>query len=874
MKTRYLVVLSALSLLFANFFIGTLKADLIRAQPSEAPLQSADLSPVGQVGGQAYDISVTGQYAYVGSGPSFSIYDISDPTQPERVGYAMLPDKVLGVHVVGDYAYLVTEGYFYVLSIADKNHPSVVGECVITGTGQGLDVVGNYAYVVTWSVGLQTISLADPANPAVVDMDSFYYGRKVRVSDGHVYVASNGGLYIFSLADPANPSQVGTYTPTDGSAVWDVRIVGQYAYAVGDDWLWVLDVSNPATPTLDGSTDELDFASGLTLDGSYAYVVGYLGDFFVVSIATPSTPTVLHSSEQPGNLGTSCAVSGDILYLANNAGLVVLSLTNPTAPILVRVAGRPGEAQEVVVRSGYAYVLTETDETHDYVDIFSLADPANPTWQGEWHRDMWALTAIHLNGDYLYVAYAHRQDGTSFFDEVGVQILSLTDPLHPGEVGRIALEIGSGSPIITALFVSGDYLYVANGHDIKIVSVANQSSPTLSATYTAGVDEPMDIHIAGQYAYVIDDWDTSTGRPARLKVLSLANPTAPVAVGSYDAPGHAYSVFAVGGYAYVTDRTNGLLVIDISDPTSPTQVGSYNTSGQAENLYVLGDYAFVADGTAGLRLISVADPANPTELDYYDTGVSGDVFVDDQYAYLADRTSGLVVLSYETPVISGRVTDADSNPLAGVVIDAGGTYSATTDGTGAYTLTVPSGQYTLSPATLGYFWEPPSRAVFVAGNMTGQDFVGRNIIKSGERGGNALAAAYGELITYTIHVVYPQDGDYFLYDLIPTTTTYISGSLSAPTGVIYDAAAEVITGPLTLTASISQTIIFRVQVAITGTAQVAPPVVNRACIYPASRTMTECQWSNEVAYPTYQATVYLPLVMSDAESVIRRLLSK
>jgi len=219
------------------------------------------------------------------------------------------------------------------------------------------------------------------------------------------------------------------------------------------------------------------------------------------------------------------------------------------------------------------------------------------------------------------------------------------------------------------------------------------------------------------------------------------------------------------------------------------------------------------------------------------------------------------VLSYEAPVISGRVTDANATPLSGVVINAGGTYSATTDGSGVYTLTVPAGQYMLAPATPGYFWEPPSRTVSAAGNVAGQDFVGRNIVKSGERSGSAPAVAYGEQITYTVHVVYPQDGVRVLYDPLPTTTTYISNSLSAPPGVMYDAAAQALTGPLTLTAGVSQTIVFRVRVAITGTAQLAPPVVNRACVYPAGGTTAECQWSNEVNYPTYRAAVYLPLVV-------------
>jgi len=238
-------------------------------------------------------------------------------------------------------------------------------------------------------------------------------------------------------------------------------------------------------------------------------------------------------------------------------------------------------------------------------------------------------------------------------------------------------------------------------------------------------------------------------------------------VGSYDTPGYAHTVFKTGNYAYITDSSDGLLIVDVSNPTTPIQVGNYNTPGQAEHVYVWNSYAFVADGTDGLRMVSVADPTTPTEIDYYDTGVSSATFADDQFVYLADRMSGLVLLTYETPIISGQVVDADNNPLANIRISAGETYSATTASNGVYTMTVPAGSYTLTPLTTGYLWEPSTRTVVAAGNVGDQDFTGRNIVKSGTRSGTDPAVAYGETITYTIHVVYPQDGTRIFYDPSP-----------------------------------------------------------------------------------------------------------
>ncbi|MBN1660529.1 MAG: carboxypeptidase regulatory-like domain-containing protein [Anaerolineae bacterium] len=73
--------------------------------------------------------------------------------------------------------------------------------------------------------------------------------------------------------------------------------------------------------------------------------------------------------------------------------------------------------------------------------------------------------------------------------------------------------------------------------------------------------------------------------------------------------------------------------------------------------------------------------------------------------------------------ISGRVSDVDDNPMAGVTISVTGGYSVTTDVLGTYTLTnLISGTYTLTPMLEGYVLEPITRTVHVPPNATGQDF--------------------------------------------------------------------------------------------------------------------------------------------------------
>ncbi len=206
--------------------------------------------------------------------------------------------------------------------------------------------------------------------------------------------------------------------------------------------------------------------------------------------------------------------------------------------------------------------------------------------------------------------------------------------------------------------------------------------------------------------------------------------------------------------------------------------------------------------------------------------------------------------------VRGRVTDAYGEPLAGIVVSAGGAWRAITDAGGGYTLTLPAGAFAFGPTSAGYFWQPAQRSVAVPPDAAGQDFRGRRIRKQ------AMPAigpvTYGEALTYTVNIVWPTSDTFFIYDAVPTHTTYIPGSLtkSSPWDTVaYDPATNVISG------TVSQgTVTFAVHVAVTGTVSAAPIIANRACLRPLGSAETACEWSEEVRHFTYVWSLYLPVI--------------
>jgi hypothetical protein len=103
--------------------------------------------------------------------------------------------------------------------------------------------------------------------------------------------------------------------------------VGDYAYVADTEGLHVLEISNPANPTLAGSYETREHVNGVHVAGDYAYIAA-TGGLRVLDVSDHSKPTLASSYDTPGP-AMDVHVEGDYAYVAvEETGLLVFDISD------------------------------------------------------------------------------------------------------------------------------------------------------------------------------------------------------------------------------------------------------------------------------------------------------------------------------------------------------------------------------------------------------------------------------------------------------------------------------------------------------------------------------------------------------------------
>jgi len=253
----------------------------------------------------AEGVTVSGNLAYVASGGKMGlqIFNITNSSNPLRIGYGVQRFDARRVTVSGNLAYVAAGGDgLKIIDIADSEHPRLIGTSMDVIAG-GVSVSGNMAYVASTTLGLRIIDVSNSSAPFLKGSIGGFWepeafsAQGISVIGNLAYVAAGGdGLKIINVTDISKPLLIGSLG-LEGFYANEVSVSGNLAYVSTGKGLKIIDVSSSNAPLIVGELTGLS-ASSTALQSNKAYCIGY-ASFDILDV----TNYQLTGTPQPDDVG-------------------------------------------------------------------------------------------------------------------------------------------------------------------------------------------------------------------------------------------------------------------------------------------------------------------------------------------------------------------------------------------------------------------------------------------------------------------------------------------------------------------------------------------------------------------------------------------
>lgn len=329
-----------------------------------------------------------------------------------------------------------------------------------------------------------SVTLAD--SPATWQLPSVYgsYNITGSVAGNCVFVAAISGttyafvgyatgMAIVNISNPASPTLAGTFATS--AAVTGVYVSGTNAYiatAITTAQLKIVNVSTPASPTQTGTLAVGDSAAAtdIFVSGNYAYLVKKAAsgasanrEFNIIDVTVPAAPAIVGTLTRLSADITSVYVSGNFAYITTalaSGQFKIINVTTKTTPTTSSTVNLGVTANDVTVNSTTAYIGTINNASSGEVRIYNVTTPTAPTSVGSYEMGG-AVNGVALdsgNANYLVLATSVAAAQS--------RIINVSTPATPTLVASATLG-GNGNKVA----ISGSYAYFGTADTAKEMTV-------------------------------------------------------------------------------------------------------------------------------------------------------------------------------------------------------------------------------------------------------------------------------------------------------------------------------------------------------------------------------------------------------------------
>jgi PKD repeat protein len=601
----------------------------------------------GLATGPAYDVQVAGDFAYVATGASLVILDVSDRGRPRRVGGYYTDGEAVKIGLKEGYVYLLTQSNQFLvpkLSRIDAHNPAVptkVAECNLAGLASFTDYKLGLVGEMIW-VRDQQLRIIDTNCNVLVS---------IPVQDGASFSAGGRNLYIYNsvLFDLTAPNAPEAIADLETAGFFErSEVANGFMYSFGgagwSDTLSITDVSNPghfrtlchtliANGQLSyGGISSLEISSNTLYGLEWDYTGNAIG---IVDTSEPWQPQLIGSLIFSEGAPRSLRVVNNYGYVAaGQSGLMVFDVSDPANIFRKGQFFTAVQANGISLQGNIAYVFDSGTGFH----LVDVGDPEAPVWLGT-YQSLRTPGAVAAAGRYVYVGV--NAPGTSLTNlPPAMEVVDVSNPTNSHAVARIDLPnlplVGDHATVVTAIAVNDGRAVVTTFNeglaDLTVLDVSIPTAPKLTSRLSlSGINNwANNIVLHQDLAYV-------TLAQGSLVIVDLSNPGNPRQVVDYETPDSVASIH--GGMCFLSSG-NGTIALDVSQPSAPVLVGSNGVSG--ELAWLRGNTAVASDGDS-VEIFDFTDLGNPLEIGRYD-GISGSLASDEQHVFVAAGGEGLLVL--------------------------------------------------------------------------------------------------------------------------------------------------------------------------------------------------------------------------------------
>ncbi len=317
-----------------------------------------------------------------------------------------------------------------------------------------------------------------------------------------------------------------------------------------------------------GNVTSANSCFGYTSPSGREYaIIGLSAGTGFVDITNPGDPTILTMIHGPTSLWRDVKVYQSYCYAASEGGggiqvIDMSQIDSGVVTLIGAVTGQGSDATHTISLDPISGFLYRDGGSGNGLRIYSLANPASPSFVGEWQTKY-----VHESSVYTYTS-------------------------GPYSGKQIAFCCGgyNGGWSQTGL----DILDVTNKSNIQVLSHITYNG----AAYCHQGWLTSDKH----YFYIDDEKDEGHGSFTKTYVLDVSNLSNPQNVNVFDngntSIGH--NLYVKGNRLFEANYRSGLRVFDNTDPVHPTEIAYYDTWPDDDDAYFNGlwnNYPYFPSGT-------------------------------------------------------------------------------------------------------------------------------------------------------------------------------------------------------------------------------------------------------------------------------------